>query len=154
LGAGDDLSPQAIGPDGELLHGRRSKRIGGAQDDRLSVVAEHLGEFGNGGRFPAAVHSRHHYDRGTACGEVDRSGRLRQEGFELLLDPTENLLHADDSGVEVGADLVGYFLGRHHTHIGLDERFEQLVEKRLIDQSTFGLEQVADIGLQQLGGFE
>ena len=40
--------------------------------------------------------------------------------------------------------------GRLDAHVGLDQHLEQLVEKRVVDQPAFALEQVADVGVEQL----
>ena len=50
------------------------------------------------------------------------------------------------------ADLVGDLLRRLDAHVGLDQRLEQLVEERVVDQPPLGLEEVADVGVQQLRG--
>ena len=40
-GAGDDLRPQPLGPDGQLLDRRGAEGVGGPQHDLLALALEH-----------------------------------------------------------------------------------------------------------------
>ena len=89
---------------------------------------------------------------GPLGGEADRIGRLGQQRLERLLDVLEHVVHLDDAGAEAGADFVDDLLRRLDAHVGLDQHLEQFVEERLVDQPPFGLEEVADVGVQQRAG--
>ena len=47
---------------------------------------------------------------------------------------------------------VDQFLRGLDAHVGLDECLEQLLQKRLVDQPAAAFENVADVGIEQLGG--
>ena len=52
--------------------------------------------------------------------------------FSLIWSSTSSI--CDDAGAEARADLVDDLLGRLDAHVGLDQRLEQFVEKRVVDQ--------------------
>ncbi len=83
---------------------------------------------------------------------MDWIGRLREHRLELDLDLLQHLLQHHDAGAKVRADLIGDFLRRLHPHVGLHERMEQFVDELVIDQLPFLLEEVADVGIEELRG--
>ena len=72
--------------------------------------------------------------------------------FQLLLDEFQDRVHFHDPIVIIGTNFIGQFLCGSHAHVGLDERFEEFLEKRLVDQPARAFKDVADVGIQQLGG--
>ncbi len=68
------------------------------------------------------------------------------------LDFFDRLRHFDDAGVELFADVVGDFLRRVDAHVDLDQLLKQVLAERIVDQPALRLEQVADVGAQQLFG--
>ena len=72
--------------------------------------------------------------------------------MSLALDVLQDLVHLHHAGAEAGADLVGDLLRGLDAHVGLDERFEELVDELVVDQLPLALEEVADVGVEELGG--
>ena len=65
---------------------------------------------------------------------------------------SSNCSHRDDAGAEVGGDLLDDLLDGVVAHVGLEEHCPQFVEEGIVDQPALGLEEVADVGLEKLGG--
>ena len=42
--------------------------------------------------------------------------------------------------------------GGLHAHVGLDQHFRAVVQERVVDQPPLALEEVADVGVEQLRG--
>ena len=89
---------------------------------------------------------------GPLAAIADRIGGLGQHHLELGLDVLQDLVHLHDAGAEAGADLVGDLLRGLDAHVGLDERFEELVDELVVDQLPLALEEVADVGVEELSG--
>ncbi len=68
--------------------------------------------------------------------------------FILIL--LHHVVHVDDAGAEVRADLIGDLLRGLHAHVGLDEHVEELFDELVVDQLPFLLEEVADVGIEGL----
>ena len=81
---------------------------------------------------------------------MDRIGRLGQDRLELGLDLLDDLVHLHDPGAEGGADFVGDFLRGLNAHVGLDKLFEEFVDELVVDQPPLALEEVADVGIEEL----
>ena len=58
----------------------------------------------------------------------------------------------DDAAAVVRGDFLDDLLDGVVAHVGLEEDRPHFVEERLVDQPALGLEEVADVGLQDLGG--
>ena len=77
--------------------------------------------------------------------------RLGQERLQLDFDQLDNLRSFDATGVERATDFIDDFLRRLHAHVDFDQIAEQLAEEPLIHQHSFGLEQVANVGVEECG---
>ena len=159
--AGDDLRAEPIAPNRELLDGGGAERVAGAEDDALALRLEELGELGDRGRFAGAVDAADHDHGRAGGGELDRaasvagcftSGVGGHQGFELCLPGFEDLVERDDAAAEVGGDLFDDLLDGVEAHVGLEEDRAHFVEERLVDEAALGLEEVADVGLEELAG--
>ena len=69
----------------------------------------------------------------------------------MALDVLDDFVFLNHAGLELLADLVGDFLCHVDAHVDLDQLFKQIVVERFIDQPPL-LEEVADVGVQQLRG--
>ncbi len=150
--AGDDFRPEPLGPNGQLLDGGGAEGVGRAEHDLFALRLEHRGQFGDRRSFAAAVDARHHDNGRSAFGETDRRGGLRQQNVEHPLDLGDGLVHFDDPCAELLADVVGDFLRGVDAHVDLHQPFKQIVAERFVNQPPLRLEQVADVGAQQLFG--
>jgi len=146
------LHAHTIGPDGQLLDRRRPERIPGAQNHPFALVAEQTRQLGDRRRLARAVNAHDHDHRRAGGGKGDRLFRLGQKFQKFGLDDLENIFHADDAGAMVGLDLFANRIRGARAHIGANEQGKQIAHKIVVDQSPLLLEQVADIGVQQLGG--
>ena len=84
--------------------------------------------------LPAPLTPADHDHRRAAGGIADRLGGLGQHRLELHLDLLDHVVHVDDAGAEVRADLVGDLLRGLHAHVGLDEHVEHVVDELVVDQ--------------------
>jgi hypothetical protein len=91
-------------------------------------------------------------DHGRAA---HRRGQLRlgrpEPPQQLGADRVEHHVGLDHPGPQPGIDIGSDRRGRRRPHVGLDERRVELAEEVVVDQPSFPLEEVANIGRQHLG---
>ena len=64
----------------------------------------------------------------------------------------DDVLQLHDAAAEVLGDLGHNLLGRDEAHVGLEQDRPHLVEKLVVDQPPLALEEVADVGVENLDG--
>ena len=74
-GASDDLAAGPLGPDGELVGGGGPEGVAGAEQDRVPLVPEPLGQLGDRGGLPRAVDAGDQVDGRLLAGDGSVPGR-------------------------------------------------------------------------------
>ena len=63
-----------------------------------------------------------------------------------------HFFQCDDSAAMIRSYLTDNLFNSRHSHIGCKEDGAHFVKKRVVDEAAFLLEEISDIGPEQLGG--
>ena len=131
-----DVAAHALGPLGELLHGRGAKGVAGHHERRLAHLLEPPGDLADGRRLARAVHADHE-DHGRLRGDVDAL-RLGILGLEHAGDHVGELVHErlarlDLLGRAALLELVDDLDGAVHADVGGDQQLLDLLVEPPVD---------------------
>ena len=131
----DDLHAGAIGPDRKLLDCRRAKRVAGAEHDFLVHLSlQQPRELCDAGGLARAVHTGHENHRGASGRKLQVAVVVGKHPAQLITDDFFRIVAVLDFAEP---PLLAH--GRHklfragRTHVGADELFFHLNDKRIVD---------------------
>ena len=102
----DNLDAQPIGPNRELLDGRRAERVARTEDDLLALRAKHLRQLGDRRCLARAVDANDENHRWPARRQLNRLLRLLQNLANLVFDAGQHIIHVHDASAKIGADAI------------------------------------------------
>ena len=146
----DDLDPQPIGPDRELLDGRGAERVAAPSTTFLPCERNMCASLAIDVVLPEPLTPTTRITVGPLAAKLDRLLRLREDAANLVLHAGQHVLHVNDASAKVGSDPVANATRRAGPHVGLHEDREQLAKKLVIDQPAFALEEIADVGVEDV----
>ena len=136
FGPAHDRNPCALGPQLELLSGRRPEGVSGGKDDGAAVCDLATGDLADRRRLSDPVHSHEEPDIRRTLFETERHAAGRVERLaKVFLERVENGFGPFQvAGADPRPEVFDQSRRRLHADIGPQECFFQVVPGRLVDR--------------------
>ncbi|OQC72433.1 MAG: hypothetical protein BWX45_00919 [Deltaproteobacteria bacterium ADurb.Bin002] len=149
----DDRRAHTSAPHLQLFDGRRAKGIGGNQDNLVTIPAQHMGQFADGGGFSAAVDADGHDHKRLVFRDGERLFHLSQNGDHALLQNFFNLRRVGKlPALDPLLDVFNEIKGKLRAHVRRNHQLFQFVIERRI-QFPFAENELIQIFGESVPGF-